>query len=423
MSQGPPGSPLLFPSIPAEYRRRGYRHTVSWAFYGIFFAVVWSLGPFVIRELGGSALQSLLLNLAQGIPLVVAFLWVPFIERRNPARLTGLILAAGGVLTLVSGMGQGLWSFVLVITGGMLISSLARPMLGTALEQIYPRQWRGKLMSMPYAANTIVRMACVAGAGWLLKRDITQYRCVFPAAGLALVVSGVLFRSIGGSRGDRRDRSEEDGSSVAQRVIAPLRATLRNKPLLWFLIGYFLASCGGVTYFNAVPLFANDQLGLTSAQYGLARAGFMFATLVSFYLWGSFMDRFGAALTAVLAWVVQILIFFLFFVIEAPVPIMVLIAVRGLFHSGNMMAFFPLVMHFTEPSETSRGMSLHFTLWGIRWVLTPLLVIFVIDGALFPVRYLFLISAVLAAAGTAVMAAVWWQDHRREQAGALSESS
>ncbi len=413
MAQGPADGPPLLAAVPARYRERGYRHTMSWVFYGLFFATVSSLGPFVIRELGGTALQSLLLNLAQGAPLIASFIWVPLIERRNPVRLTGLFFIGAGVLTLFSGFTDSLWYFVLVIAGSMLINTLSRPTLGTSLQQIYPRQWRGKLISMPYAANTIVRMAWVAGAGWLLRRNIAHYHWLYPLAGVTLIASGVLFRGIGGSRGNHHAAEEWDGVAPLTRITESLRSTLRNRPLLWFLIGYFIASCGGVTYFNALPLYANDVLELSTDQYGLARAGFMAATLVSFYIWGSFMDRWGAALTAVLSWTVQVGIYFLVFIWREPLPTMVLVAVRGLFHSGNMIAFFPLVMHFTKSSETSRGMSLHFTLWGVRWVITPLLVILAIDLQIFPVQYLFLISTVLAAIGTAVMAAVWWDDRNR----------
>ena len=54
MSQEPgTPPPLPGPVPPIEYRRRRDRHTASWVFYGVFFAVVWNLGPVVIRERGG----------------------------------------------------------------------------------------------------------------------------------------------------------------------------------------------------------------------------------------------------------------------------------------------------------------------------------------------------------------------------------
>jgi len=407
---------LFLGGIPPEYRRRGYRHVASWMFYGVFFAVVMNLGPFVVRKLGGTAFQSLLVNIAQGLPLVFAVLWVPLTERRNPVRLAGLLLASGGALLMFCGLGGGLWSFVVILAAARLLSTLANPALGTALRQIYPDRWRGKLLSLPYTANMLVRMGCVAAAGWMLQRDLQLYRWIFPAAGLAALGGGVLFRGIRGGRGDHRPASQLQEGRL-NRLLSPLRSALSNRPLLIFLIGYFVASCGGVSYFNALPLFASDDLGLTPQQWSLARAGFMVATLVSFFVWGVFMDRFGAPLTAVVSWVGQCAIILgMSFVTSWPM-LFALVASRGLFQSGNMMAFFPVVMYFSKPEETSRAMSLHFSLWGIRWVLAPLLVVAVIDGGLFPIRHLFLVSAAFAAAGTVVMAAVWWRGARTPVSG------
>jgi hypothetical protein len=57
-------------------------------------------------------------------------------------------------------------------------------------------------------------------------------------------------------------------------------------------------------------------------------------------------------------------------------------------------------------------MALHSSLWGIRWVLMPLAVIVVVDGEILPMRWLFLVTICLVAAGLAVMARIWWADRR-----------
>ena len=50
---------------------------------------------------------------------------------------------------------------------------------------------------------TMGSMLCAAGVGWLLTSDIRHFRWVFPAAGLSLAISGLLFRGIRGGRGSR----------------------------------------------------------------------------------------------------------------------------------------------------------------------------------------------------------------------------
>ena len=91
----------------------------------------------------------------------------------------------------------------------------------------------------------------------------------------------------------------------------------------------------------------------------------------------------------------------------------VLVAARGLFQSGNMLAFYPMVMHFTKASETQQGMALHFTIWGLRWTAITFVLAWVVDGQLFPMRYVFLAGALLVAAGVAIMMLVWRRYGRR----------
>jgi len=412
MSEHFPGGTGLR-SVPVEYRRRGYRHTASWAFYGVFFAAVAGQGPFVIRKLGGSAFQCLMIDLGLAVPLIFAFLWGPFLRRRNPVRFTSLTLAMGGLLVLFGGFASGLWTLALVLTGGMFLLTLSRPAMGVAFRQVYPDQWRGKLLSLPNASAVLARMVTVAVVGWLLQRDLGLHRYVFPAAGAALLVGGLLFRGIRGSRGERH----AEGDGAAPRVLAHARESVRtalgNRALVLFLLGYSVTTLGSVSAIKVLPLFASDELSLNPEQYGYALAAFQVAMLLSFYPWGVLMDRIGAPLTAVLSWLLQLGIFGALFFVESWPVFFVLVAARGFFQSGNMLAFYPMVMHFTKASETQQGMALHFTIWGLRWTAITFALAWVVDGQLFPMRYVFLAGALLVAAGVAVMMLAWRRYGRR----------
>ena len=397
-------------SVPQEYRHRGYRHAFSWVFIGAFFAVAWGQGPFVIRSLGGTAVQSLLLNVAQGIPLIPAILWVHFVERRNPARLTGLFLGLGGVVMMFSGLARGTWSFSILLAVSLALVTIYRPLLGATLQQIYPTQWRGKLISLPTTMDMLVRMVCLVVVGGLLRRNLDSYRTIFPLAGLCMVVGALLFRNVRGSRGNPQAGGLPE--SWRRHVRDSVRGALGNRTLLVFLTGYFFVTCGGVVYGNILPLFARDELLLDPARWGIAGGAFLGVTLLSVWFWGRFLDRFGAPVTMLITWSgMALLMGAVFFVRSWPV-FLALVAARGLFMSGNLLAFFPIVMHFTESRDTMRGMGLHSTFWGIRWVTMPTLVMLVVDGRLFPQRYLFLVSLALVLLGLTIMGRVWWR-HRR----------
>jgi Na+/melibiose symporter-like transporter len=267
----------------------------------------------------------------------------------------------------------------------------------------------------------LCRVLVLVFVGRLLRRDLEAYRVVFPLAGLCMLVGALLFRSIPGSRGDRRARRAPQSRSLRGHALDAVRAALDNKALLVFLIGYSLATCGGVLHGNALPLFAKDEIGLNTAQWGYAIAASLVVTLATFWFWGAFMDRFSAPLTMVICWAALAALTAAVFFVESWPALLAIMTARGLFFSGNLLAFFPIVMHFTRSSETTRGMALHSSLWGIRWVMMPLVVVFVVDGALFPTRYLFLVSFCLIAVGATTMARVWWLGRKESgDAGSLS---
>jgi Na+/melibiose symporter-like transporter len=398
-------------AIPAEFRRRGARHSASWAFYGSFWATLMGQGPFVIRQLGGSALQCLLPNLGQGAVMLPALLWVPLVRRRNPVRLTGLLLALSGCVAMTIWWAHDLWPVSLLLTATLMVGTVHRPALGVALEQVYPRQWRGKLMSLPTAVDMLMRALVLVVVGRLLTRNLAAYRWTFPAAGLGMVVGGVLFRGVHGGS-SRRSRGVVRSGGVVAEAAATLARSLRNAPLLLFLLGYFLATCGGVLFGNALPIFGTDDLGLTPQQWGVCVALPLLLTLPSFRFWGRFMDRFGAPATMVVTWSAICILSGAVVVVRGYGPLLAIMAARGLFMAGNILAFFPIVMHFTDSADTAPAMGLHSSLWGLRWIAMPLIVVLVVDRRLFPVRLVFLASLALTAAGVAVMAAVWCRERR-----------
>ncbi len=410
MSQGPLQNLLTLATVPPQYRRRGYRHAFSWVFIGAFFAVVVGQGPFVIRSLGGSATQSLLLNVAQGIPLIPAILWVHFIERRNPVRLTGLFLGLGGLVMVFSAFAGGTWALSILMACSLALITLYRPIMGTSLQQIYPEQWRGQLQALPNAVNMLVSMLCLFFVGRLLKENIDLWRTLFPIAGVSMLLGAVLFRRVGGSRGDRRAGGMPD--CWLDHVRRSLRQAVSNGPLLWTLIGYFFVTSGGVVYSNVLPLYAKDHIGLNTEQWGLVSACNLGATLVCFWFWGKFMDRFGAPPTILITWAGMGLLMGSLFFVSGMVPFLLVVTCYGIFMSGNILAFFPIVMHYTESAETARGMGLHSTLWGIRWLTMPGLVIVTVDAHLFDQRYLFLLGLGMVVCGLAIIARVWRRHER-----------
>jgi sugar phosphate permease len=134
-------------------------------------------------------------------------------------------------------------------------------------------------------------------------------------------------------------------------------------------------------------------------------------------VWGLVIDRYGAPVAVICSWILQCCVFAgLYFADNWPL-FFALVSARGFFQAGNVLAFFPMVMHFTEARETSRGMGLNFSLWGIRWALMYVYISLVVDHHLLPMRAVFPIGTAAGLVGIAVMASVCRRPRRR---GAVS---
>ena len=257
----------------------------------------------------------------------------------------------------------------------------------------------------------LVSMVCLLVVGRLLQANINAWRVIFPLSGVAMMVGATFFRHIGGSRGSRLATARPD--SWFDHVRRSLRDAISNRPLLYTLIGYFFTTGGGVVYSNVLPLYARDHIGLDPEQWGLMCAMNLGAALVFFWFWGRFMDRFGALVTVIITWAGMGLLMGSLFFVHGVAPFFVVVTCYGIFMSGNILAFFPIVMHFTRSAETMRGMGLHSSLWGIRWLTMPGFVIVTVDAHLFPQRYLFLVSLGMVIFGLTIIGSVWHNERNR----------
>jgi hypothetical protein len=114
----------------------------------------------------------------------------------------------------------------------------------------------------------------------------------------------------------------------------------------------------------------------------------------------------------VISWFSQALLFAGLYFVDGYWSFFGLMSVRGFFQAGNILAFFPIVMHFTSSDETGRGMSLHYLFWGVRWLFVTLLAATVVDHGLMPMRGTFLVTTCAVLTGVTIMGLVWRRDRQ-----------
>ena len=154
------------------------------------------------------------------------------------------------------------------------------------VQEYVPNNVRGKYTATKNIFTTITAFMAVTVGGWVLEQTtgLTGF--------MMLLVTGVLFGWIsvafaalipgGASRtptpGQKRD----------------LGVALRDTNFIYYLIGVGLITLAIVPLGSFLPLFMQEQVGLSDSAVVWLQTGSLAGTLLSSYLWGWAADRYGS---------------------------------------------------------------------------------------------------------------------------------
>jgi MFS family permease len=170
-------------------------------------------------------------------------------------------------------------------------------------QEYVPNSVRGKYTANSTIATALVGVISVAIAGWVIER----YTDLFGF--MALITVGVIFGLIStwcalfipGGAPIQPDESQP-------KVQRDLRGALRDPDFLRYLIGLALITLGTVPIASFLPLFLEEQVGLSSGSAILVQMGSLLGTISSSFLWGWAADRYGGRpvmLTGVISFVIM----------------------------------------------------------------------------------------------------------------------
>jgi HEAT repeat protein/Na+/melibiose symporter-like transporter len=203
------------------------------------------------------------------------------------------IITAGLLLTpwIVASYGdQALVLYVTLITGGFALArAVSEVGVYPWLQEYIPNAVRGRYSATNSIYTTLAGLAAVAMAGYVLDQ----------ATGLGgymlLIAVGVLFgfvsvwaaTKIPGGAPVRK--TSKDPSALRGMVEAG-----RDRNFLRYLAGAALITLGTVPMVSFLPLFMQEQVGLTAGEIVLLQSGTLVGNLVSSLPWGWASDRYGS---------------------------------------------------------------------------------------------------------------------------------
>jgi HEAT repeat protein/MFS family permease len=157
------------------------------------------------------------------------------------------------------------------------------------IQEYIPASVRGKYSANENTAVTISNLIAVGIAGYVVGRSTGM------SGFMSLIAAGVVFGFIavwGLSRlpGGAPVRGAYDTRGLRQRLAGPAR----DRDFRRYLIGAGLLTLAWGPIGSFLPLFMQDQIGLSAEQVVWLQAGTFIGGLVSGYVWGWAADRFGS---------------------------------------------------------------------------------------------------------------------------------
>ncbi|MCB0222536.1 MAG: MFS transporter [Anaerolineae bacterium] len=259
---------------------------------------------------------------------------------------------------------------LLFITVVVTLFSITRSIVVTAYypwaQEYIPKSIQGKYSATNNLFTTLAGFLAVTLAGFVL--DLTTGLTGY----LVLIIIGVLCGAVavwgvtkvpGGAPVE-----------VGRGVMASFRdtiAALGDKGLLFFLAGVGLITLATVPLTSFVPLFLQEEVGLSSGNVVLVQTGVLLGGLVSTYLWGWTSDRYGSRpiMLSGICLLALLPIFFMLMPRYSPVSLYVALGIaflQGIADMGWVIGSTrSLFVSIVPPEKRSEYTALYFACVGV----------------------------------------------------------
>lgn len=180
---------------------------------------------------------------------------------------------------------------VVYVTSVVAIFALLRSVAMTAhypwSQEYVPTSVRGKYAASNNIVTAVVGFLAVTAAGYALRRSegLFAYMVLIGAGVVFGLVSVWLVSFVPGGA------PESDAGQADQRGFAE---AIRNRDFMRYMQGVGLITLATTALTSFLPLYMQDEVGLTSGNIVLLQNGTLLGGLVSSYLWGWAADRYGS---------------------------------------------------------------------------------------------------------------------------------
>ena len=329
-----------------------------------------------LNELGMSKTQTgFLLSLIPYFGLVALFV-ASFVTRyglkRSFLTFWGLrnFAAFGLLLTPWINNVYGFQAMFIYVTALVVWFSLGRAIGETAhmpwRQEYIPNTIRGKFSAKNSVISTSVSFVAVFASSFVVAQvtGLSGYLLLFFVGGIVGVLGIWFYTHIPG--GARVEKAESEPSMWSGMVNA-----LRDRNFLYFMFGTSAVVLAGTPIASFVPLFMEEEIGISASSVILLQIGALTGTLIFSYVWGWSADRYGSkpALMFSLGWRLLLPVLYMLTPQQSSISLpyaMLVSMLQGMVDIGWMISSSRLLyVGVVPPKKKSEYMALHFAWLGL----------------------------------------------------------
>jgi MFS family permease len=245
-------------------------------------------------------------------------------------------------------------------------SNIASPFYAAMMERIYPREFRGRLMSSVRIGSGAITTLTSLVVAALLGSFKVRFGLIFAVGGILSLLSVVTFTRV--KVGESKPRPRRS----LRQAFAILK---RNPPFAEYQLAVFIMGFGNIIAGTLYPLVVVHKLHAGYGAFGILTVCSALGYLLSFFTWGRVVDRKGPLFTMLLTGIgatagpaVMLIAPGVYWLI--PVALL-----AGINNAGFELGMYSSVIHFAResPPEVPNYMAMHMYFSGLRGITAPFL--------------------------------------------------
>lgn len=290
-------------------------------------------------------------------------------------KLAAGVACVSGCLMLLASFAESLLGFLVPVCLAFTIASQSMPLLVQIWTGNYPSNKRGAYLSISMMMTVGAAFACSLLGGWVLDRNIDDYRWILVGLSAAYFVGGFAISQM---------PSGPLARGVAENPLRNLAYAIEDKRFGMMLVSWMFLGFGNLMVLPLrVEYLLQPEYGIEASKLTVMMATLAIPAAFRFLtsrLWGYLFDHIEFMVLRMVLNGLIMLSIILYLTTTNLWVIFTAAAVLGTAMSGANISWNLWVTKFATPEKTPAYMSVHSFTTGIRGVLAPFIGFYLISG-------------------------------------------